>query len=56
MTVNEAVAVFDKVEAEALAVVQSPERRRVIGLLSEAHALRRYAEELELRRKELIGE
>ena len=56
MTVNEAVAIFDKVEAEALAVVQSPERRRVIGLLSEAHALRRYAEELELRRKELIGE
>src|SRR5439155_638561 len=31
-------------------------RRRVVGLLSEAHALRRYAEELELRRKELIGE
>jgi len=56
MTVNEAVAIFDKVEAEALAVVQSPERRRVIGLLAEAHALRRYAEELELRRKELIGE
>ena len=56
MIVNEAVAIFDKVEAEALAVVQSPERRRVIGLLSEAHALRRYAEELELRRKELIGE
>jgi len=27
-----------------------------VGLLSEAHALRRYAEELELRRKELIGE
>ena len=56
MTVNDAVAIFDKVEAEALAVVQSPERRRVVGLLSEAHALRRYAEELELRRKELIGE
>lgn len=56
MTVREAVAVFDKAEAEALAVVQSPDRRRVIGLLSESHALRRYAEELELRRKELIGE
>ena len=56
MTVKEAIAIFDKAEAEALSVVQSPERRRVIGLLSEAHALRRYAEELELRRKELIGE
>lgn len=56
MTVKEAVAVFDKAEAEALAVVQSSDRRRVIGLLSESHALRRYAEELELRRKELIGE
>lgn len=56
MTVKEAVVLFDKAEAEALAVVQSSERRRVIGLLSESHALRRYAEELELRRKELIGE
>jgi chloride channel protein, CIC family len=56
MTVKEAVAIFDKAEAEALAVVQSPERRRVIGLLTESYALRRYAEELELRRKELIGE
>jgi CIC family chloride channel protein len=56
MTVKEAVAAFDRAEAEALAVIQAPERRRVIGLLSEAHALRRYAEELELRRRELIGE
>jgi CIC family chloride channel protein len=56
MTVKEAVAAFDKAEAEALAVIQSRESRRVIGLLSEAHALRRYTEELELRRRELIGE
>jgi CIC family chloride channel protein len=56
MTVKEAVAAFDQTEAEALAVVQSPERGRVVGLLTEAHALRRYAEELEFRRKELIGE
>jgi hypothetical protein len=28
----------------------------VIGLLSEAHTLRRYAEESELRRRELLGE
>jgi CIC family chloride channel protein len=55
MTVKEAVAVFDS-GGEALAVVQSPEGRRVIGLLTESHALRRYVQELELRRNELIGE
>jgi chloride channel protein, CIC family len=56
MTVNEAVAAFEKAEAEALAVVQSHERPRVLGLLTEAYALRRYAEGLELRRRELVGE
>jgi CIC family chloride channel protein len=56
MTVKEAVTAFDGAEAEALAVIQSRESRHVIGLLSEAHALRRYSEELELRRRELIGE
>jgi CIC family chloride channel protein len=56
MTVNEAVEAFEKAEAEALAVVQSVEARRVVGLLTEAYALRRYAEGLELRRRELIGE
>jgi CIC family chloride channel protein len=56
MTVKEALVVFDKAEAEALAVVHSTESRRVIGLLSEAYALRRYSEQLELRRRELVGE
>jgi chloride channel protein, CIC family len=56
MTVKEAVAMFDKAEAEALAVVQSVEIPRVVGLLSEAHALRRYSEQLELRRKDLVGD
>jgi chloride channel protein, CIC family len=56
MTVKEAIAMFDHAEAEALAVISSLESRRVIGLLSETHALRRYSEELELRRKELISE
>jgi CIC family chloride channel protein len=56
MTVKEAIAAFDQAEAEALAVVQSRDNRRVIGLLTEAFALRRYSDELELRRKELIGE
>jgi chloride channel protein, CIC family len=56
MTIKEAVETFDRTEAEALAVVASPDSRQVVGLLSEAYALRRYAEELELRRKELVGE
>jgi CIC family chloride channel protein len=56
MTVREAVIAFDRTEAEALAVVDSPMSRRVVGLLSEAHALRRYAEESERRRHELLGD
>ncbi len=56
MTVKEAVEAFDTAEAEALAVIEARERRNVIGLLTEAHALRRYSDELELRRRELTGE
>jgi CIC family chloride channel protein len=56
MTVKEAVAAFDQAEAEALAVIDSPESRRVIGLLSETHTLRRYSEELELQRRNLVGD
>jgi CIC family chloride channel protein len=56
MTIKEAVLVFDRAEAEALAVVDSYLDRRVIGLLTEAYALRRYAVELERRRQELVGE
>jgi CIC family chloride channel protein len=56
MTIKEAVLAFDRAEAEALAVVDSYEDRRVIGLLTEAYALRRYAAELERRRQELFGD
>jgi chloride channel protein, CIC family len=55
MTVKEAVQAFDRTEAEALAVTDSHATRRVVGLLTEAHALRRYAEALDLRRRDLIG-
>ena len=54
--VKEAAAVFERAEADALAVVDGAERRHVLGLLTEAHALRRYAEELDRRRRELAGE
>jgi CIC family chloride channel protein len=56
MTIKEAVLAFDRDEAEALAVVNSYPDRRVIGLLTEAYALRRYAAELERRRHELVGD
>ncbi|HTR17231.1 MAG TPA: chloride channel protein [Acetobacteraceae bacterium] len=55
MTVKEAVAMFETAEADALAVVESAERMRVIGLLTEQYTLRRYSEELERRRRELSG-
>jgi chloride channel protein, CIC family len=56
MAIKEAVLAFDRAEAEALAVVDSYPDRRVIGLLTEAYALRRYAAELERRRQELVGD
>jgi len=56
MTAQEAIAAFDRTEAEALAVVDTPERRQAIGLLSEAHALRRYSDASERQRRELLGE
>ncbi len=56
MAIKEAVLAFDRAEAEALAVVDSYPDRRVIGLLTEAYALRRYAAELERRRNELVGD
>jgi len=56
MTVKEAVEAFDQAEAEALAVIDSSDSQRVIGLLSETYTLRRYSEELELQRQNLVGD
>ena len=56
LTVQEAIAAFEGFEAEALAVVDTAERRQVIGLLTEAHALRRYSDASERQRRELLGE
>jgi CIC family chloride channel protein len=55
MAIKDAVLAFDRAEAESLPVVDSYLDRRVVGLLTEAHALRRYSAELERRRQELIG-
>lgn len=56
MNAKEAAAAFDREEAESLAVVSSFADRKVIGLMSEAYTLRRYAEESDRRRRELLGE
>ena len=56
MTAQEAIAAFDRFEAEALAVVDLTERRQVTGLLSETHALRRYSDASERQRRQLFGE
>jgi CIC family chloride channel protein len=56
MTVKEAITLFDEAEAEALAVIGTPENPEVVGLLTEAYALRRYTDELEQRRQDLLGE
>ncbi len=56
MTVKEAIASFEAAESDALAVVDDPETMKVIGLLTEQYALRRYSEELDRRRKEISGE
>jgi len=56
MNIQEAIAAFDAAEAESLAVVESSSECRPIGILTEAHAMRRYAEESEKRRREAVGE
>jgi CIC family chloride channel protein len=55
-TAQEAIAAFGKFETESMAVVDSIERRQVVGLLSEAHTLRRFADASERQRRELLGE
>ncbi len=56
MNIREAIAVFDAAEAESLAVVETDGQHRPVGILTEAHAMRRYAEETDQRRREAIGE
>jgi CIC family chloride channel protein len=56
MNVKEAVAEFEQAEADALVVVDNIADFHVLGVLTEANALRRYSEELDQRRRELVGE
>jgi CIC family chloride channel protein len=56
MNIKVAMSKFDETESEALAVVDGPRTLRVLGLLTESYALRRYSEELDRARQDLIGE
>lgn len=56
MNAKQAVAIFDRTQSEALAVVSDLVERKVVGQLSESHTLRRYSEELDRRRREVSGE
>ena len=56
MSVKQAAAAFDGAEAEALAVLDDARSRKVIGLLTESHTLKRYSEELDRQRRAMLGE
>jgi CIC family chloride channel protein len=56
MNIQEAIAVFDAAEAESLVVVEAGGEHRPVGTLSEAHAMRRYAEESEQWRRHAVGD
>ena len=53
MTIKEIMRVFDQTETDELVVLG--EEGDVLGVLSEAYATRRYAEELEKARRDLVG-
>jgi CIC family chloride channel protein len=53
MSIKEIMGVFDRTGADELAVLN--DKREVLGMLSESHATRRYAEELEKNRRDLVG-
>jgi CIC family chloride channel protein len=56
MNIRQAAQLFEQFESEALPVVESEPDRKVIGVLTEAHLLRRYAAELDTARRDLSDE
>jgi CIC family chloride channel protein len=53
MSIKACMAMFDATESDELAVLD--DQGRPMGVLSEAYATRRYAEELEKARRDLVG-
>jgi CIC family chloride channel protein len=56
MNIKLAMQIFEQTEIEALAVVNNETERHVVGLLTEAHVLRRYTDELSKAHRDLAGE
>ena len=56
MNVKEAASIFDQTQSEELAVVDNAQNRKVLGLLTESHLLRRYSEELDKAHRGALGE
>jgi len=56
MNIKLAMQIFEQTETEALAVVNNEKERHVVGLLTEAHVLRRYTDELDKAHRDLAGE
>lgn len=56
MNAKAAAEIFEKTKAEELAVVDGLKSRKVVGLLTEGHLMRRYSEELEKAHREVSGE
>ncbi|HLH47906.1 MAG TPA: chloride channel protein, partial [Roseiarcus sp.] len=54
-TIRAAVDAFDESEADTLAVVADAQSRKIVGVLSEAHALRVYGRELEKQNQAFLG-
>jgi CIC family chloride channel protein len=55
MNVKSAMKIFDDAEAEVLAVVEAEGSRKVVGILIESHARRRYVEELDQATRGILG-
>ena len=56
MSVRDTLKLFEAAESEALPVVADRDSRRLVGILSEAHAIKRYSDEVSRRNRELTGE
>lgn len=54
MNIRQALDAFEESETDVLPVIDDDTSRHVLGLVTEAHALRRYGEELERRNREIV--
>jgi CIC family chloride channel protein len=54
-TIRAAIDAFDESEADVLPVLADSQSRKIVGILSEAHALRVYGRELEKQNRAFLG-